>query len=170
MKLYEVNLKIEELLSEMEPDPETGEVIVSDESVWQQLNELLLERSAILTYLAKAVLNARSEAEAIKEEEKRLKERRRSLEKKDERIMKILDRECAGQNTDCGVAGIYYRKTTKVNVVDNNAAIIWLQDNHEDCIRYIEPEISKAEVKKLIASGTEVPGVELVHDLSCALR
>ena len=170
MKLYEINTEIEALLNELEPDPETGEVTGDYESVVARLEQLDIEKKSVLGYLAKLVLNARSEAEGIRAEEKRLRERRQSLERKDERLMRSLDRECGGTNTDCGIASVYSRKTTKVNVTDSGKAVLWLQNNHEDCIRYQEPEISKTEVKKLLAAGTEVPGVELVHDLSCSLR
>ena len=170
MKLYEINAEIEELLAELEPDPETGEVTGDVDSVIERLEHLSLEKKSILEYLAKLVLNARAEAETIKAEEKRLRDRRQALERKDERLMRVLDRECAGQTTDCGVATVSYRKTVRVNVTDSNRAVLWLQNNHEDCIRYSEPEISKTEVKKLLVAGTEIPGVELVHDLSCSLR
>ena len=101
MKLYEVNQGIEDLIAMLEPDPETGEVTAADE-VMEQLHALEMERSRILEYLAKLVLNCRAEAASIRAEEKRLAERRRSLESRDERLMQILDRECAGQKTDCG--------------------------------------------------------------------
>ena len=104
MKLYEVNQAIEGIF-ELLVDPETGELL-PDENLLEQLDALQLERSRILEYLAKLVLNTRSQMTALKEEEKRLKERRASLERKDERLMAILDRECAGQKTDCGVATI----------------------------------------------------------------
>lgn len=170
MKLYEINAEIEALLNELEPDPETGEVASDYESVVERLEQLEIEKKTILGYLAKLVLNARAEAESIRAEEKRLRDRRQSLERKDERLMRILDRECGGENTDCGVASVYYRRTAKVTVIDSEKAILWLQNNHEDCLRYQEPEISKNEVKKLLTAGTGIPGIELVHDLSCSLR
>ena len=120
MKLYEVNQAIEGIF-ELLVDPETGELL-PDENLLEQLDALQLERSRILEYLAKLVLNTRSQMTALKEEEKRLKERRASLERKDERLMAILDRECAGQKTDCGVATICYRKTTRVEVGDDAVA------------------------------------------------
>jgi hypothetical protein len=170
MKLYAINAEIEALLNELEPDPETGEVTGDYESVVARLEQLDIEKKSVLGYLAKLVLNARSEAESIKTEEKRLRDRRQALERRDERLMRILDRECGGENTDCGVATVYYRKTARVNVTDSAKAVLWLQNNHEECVRYQEPEISKTEVKKLLTAGTEVPGVELVRDLSCSLR
>ena len=104
MKLYEVNQMIEGIFEQL-VDPETGE-IVENEALLAQLDSLQMERSRILEYLAKLVLNTRSQMAALKEEEKRLKERRASLERKDTRLMEILDRECAGEKTDCGVATV----------------------------------------------------------------
>ena len=169
MKLYEVNQMIEGIFEQL-VDPETGE-IVENEALLAQLDSLQMERSRILEYLAKLVLNTRSQMAALKEEEKRLKERRASLERKDTRLMENLDRECAGEKTDCGVATVCYRKTTKVEVGDDATAVSWLMETgHTQCYRVPAPEISKTEVKKLLAAGTEVPGVALVQDYSCSLR
>ena len=169
MKLYEVNQMIEGIFEQL-VDPETGE-IVENEALLAQLDSLQMERSRILEYLAKLVLNTRSQMAALKEEEKRLKERRASLERKDTRLMEILDRECAGEKTDCGVATVCYRKTTKVEVADSQAAFAWLRENgHSNCYRIPAPEISKTEVKRLLSAGTDVPGVTLTQDYSCSLR
>ena len=169
MKLYEVNQAIEGIFSLL-VNPETGEVI-PDEALLAQLESLQMERSRILEYLAKLVLNTRAQVAGLKEEEKRLKERRSLLERKDDRLMAILDRECNGEKTDCGVATVSYRKTSRVEVDDDSAAISWLMQNgHPQCYKVPAPEISKAEVKKLLSAGTEVPGVALVQEYSCSLR
>ena len=91
MKLYEINNSISELLSQLEPDPETGEVAGDIDSVVEQLNALEMQKSSVLEYLAKVVLDTRAGVTALKDEEKRLKERRQALERKDERLMAILD-------------------------------------------------------------------------------
>ena len=170
MKLYEVNQAIEELAARLDPDPETGE-ITATEDILLELDSLQMERSRILEYLAKLVLNCRAEATSIKAEEKRLAERRHSLENRDARLMQILDRECAGQKTDCGVATVSYRKTNRVEVVDAAGAISWLvASGHRECYRIPEIEIAKNEVKRLIQAGAIVPGVKLVQDLSCSLK
>lgn len=170
MKLYEVNQSIEELVNLLEPDPETGEVPMNFEELLEQLNGLQMERGRILEFLAKLVLNTRAEASAVRDEEKRLAERRHRLERKDERLMAILDRECAGEKTDLGVATVRYRKVPHVEVMDSASVIQWLRDNgHEDCYRVKEPEVSKTDVKKLLVAGEEIPGVELRQELSCSL-
>lgn len=171
MKLYEINQAIEELVARLEPDPETGEVTADFEAVLAELDGLQMKRSDILCYLAKLVLDNRAEQTMLKAEEKRLKERRSSLEGKEERIMRILDRECAGEKTDCGVATVNYRKTTRVDISDNLAAVDWLEKNgYDDYIRYAEPEVSKTDIKKLLADGTVIPGAAIIQDLSCSLK
>ena len=113
----------------------------------------------------------RAEAAAIKAEEIRLRERRTRLGKKEERLMAILDRECNGEKTDLGVATVSYRKTNRMEITDSGEALFWLREfGYTDCYKTPAPEISKSEVKKLVKSGVEVPGCELVEDYSCSLR
>lgn len=170
MKLYEVNRAIEELALKLDPDPETGEVTAT-EDILNELDTLQMERSRILEYLAKLVLNCRAEATSIKAEEKRLAERRHSLEDRDARLMQILDRECAGQKTDCGVATVNYRATSRVDVSDSRKAISWLKRHkYTDCYRTPEPEVNKTDIKKLLSAGKKIPGVTLVQDRSCSLK
>ena len=171
MKLYEIDIALENLLMQLEPDPETGEIPMNSDEIEEQIHALSIERSRILEYLAKLVLNIRTDIASLKSEEKRLHDRRASLEKKEERLMEILDRECGGQKTDCGVATVCYRKTTKVDISDNASALNWLEENgHDDFIRYATPEISKSDVKRLLTNGTEIPGITLKNDYSCSLR
>lgn len=170
MKLYEVNTALENLLLSLEPDPETGEITGDFDSVIEEIEALQMERSRILEYLAKLVLNARADIIAVKAEEERLRDRRRKSEAKAERIMEILKRECNGENTDCGVATVKFRATEKVEVEDSALAITWLMSKgYDSFIRRKEPEISKTDVKKLIKSGVEVPGAVIVKEQSCSL-
>ena len=171
MRLYEVNQEIQRLLLLIEPDPETGEVPDNCDELLEQLNALTMKRSDILEYLAKVVLDIRADITALKAEERRLKDRRTILEHKEDRLMQVLDRECAGQKTDCGVATISYRKTTRVDVSDAEKAVRWLKRNkYTDCYRIPEPEVSKTNVRRLLQDGVNVPGVVLTQDMSCSLR
>ncbi len=65
MKLYEVNQAIEELI-ENSVDPETGEILMDADELMARLDSLQMERQRILGYLAKLVLNTRSEVNALK--------------------------------------------------------------------------------------------------------
>lgn len=171
MHLYEINAEIALLLQEMEVDPETGEILASSDEIIRQLDALGMERSRILEYLAKLVLDNRATVAALKAEEKRLAERRRKFERNEERLMQVLDRECGGVRTELGVATLSYRKTSCVDVRNSTVAIDWLtQNSHTDCIRTKEPEVDKAAVRRLLSGGTQIPGIELETGQSCLLR
>ena len=166
MKLYEVNEEILRLTDQITVDEETGEISGDVDAVCADIDALQMERRSILEYLAKLVLNLR-----LKAEETRLHDRRTRLEKKVERLLQILDRECAGEKTDLGVATLQYRKTTHVEVLDAAKAISWLKRRKlTDCFRIPAPEVAKAEVKKLLSAGTRVPGCALVEDRSYSLK
>ncbi len=171
MKLYEVNEEILRLTDQITVDEETGEISGDVDSVCAQLEALQMERHSILEFLARLVLNLRADIAALKAEETRLHERRSQLEKKVERLLQILDRECAGEKTDLGVATLQYRKTTRVEVSDTAKAVSWLKRRKlTDCFRIPAPEVAKAEVKKLLSAGTKVPGCVLVEDRSYSLK
>lgn len=171
MKLYEVNEAIRSLLENLEPDPETGEITANTDLLIKELNGLEMERSRILEFLAKMVLNLRSEADSLKAEETRLKERRDRLSRKEDSIMAILDRECAGENADLGIATFRYRKSERVEIGDAAKAIRWLKRNkHPECYRTPAPEVAKAEVKRLLKAGTDVPGVTLAQGYTYSLK
>ena len=171
MKLYEVNLEIEALLSQLEPDPETGEVPANEEEIIKRLNELALRREDILCYLAKLALDAGASIQALRTEEKRLHERRSRVERRRDHLLSILDRECAGQKTDLGVATLSYRQSTHVEIRNLKAAYDWLKrKGYDTCYRMPEPELRKAEIGRLLDQGEIIDGVERISSVSCCLR
>ena len=129
MKLYEVNMAIQSALDRLDFDPETGEIGENTEAVLQELDSLEMERDRILEYVAKVALNIRSDAAALKAEEDRLSKRRKALERKEEKLVSILDRECGGEKKDLGFATVSYRKSESVEVLDSAKACAWLHDN-----------------------------------------
>ena len=68
MKLYEVNQQIEDLLTQLEPDPETGEIPANEDEIIAQINALALKREDILQYLAKLALNTKATVQSMKVE------------------------------------------------------------------------------------------------------
>ena len=171
MKLYEINEEISNLIDQILVDEETGEILCDIDAIYARIDALQVEKKSILEYLAKLVLNTRSESAALKNEEARLHERRSRLEKKESRLMQILDRECAGTKTDLGVATFFYRKTSRVDVSDAGKAVSWLKRHkYTDCYRVPAPEVTKNEVKKLLTAGMNVPGCVVVEDYSCLLK
>lgn len=171
MKLYEVDSEILRLLCLLEPDPETGEIPENEEQLLTELNGLQMEREHILEYLAKVVLNNRAEQAMLKIEEARLYERRKKLEAKEDRLMRVLDRECDGKNTNLGIATFRYRATTKIEVADRAKAVNWLRRHkYKDAIRVMEPEVDKTVVRQLLKNGAKIPGLALLQSQSCSLK
>ena len=171
MKLYEVNQQIDALLQMLEPDPETGEIPSDEEEIITRIHDLAMKREDILQYLAKLALNLRAESAMLKAEENRLKQRRDLTDRREGRLIQILDRECGGETTDLGVATLSYRKTSRVEVTDEAKAVSWLKRHKfTEAFRVPAPSVYKAEVKKLLSAGQKVPGCTVVDDRSCSLK
>ena len=171
MKLYETNKMIEDLVLQLKPDEDTGELPENSDEIIEQINNLNADKEEILNWIAKEVLNIRANFVAIKAEEERLSKFRKGQEKLAERLVNILDYECAGQNTDFGIAKLTHRKTTKTEVTDASAAIEFLQrTGHDDALKYSEPTVDKTAVKALVKRGVPVPGVALVDGISVNLK
>ena len=169
MKLYEINEALQSLMDQM-VDPETGEISTEEEELQAQIDSLEMEKRALLEYLAKMVLNGRAEAIAIKEEESRLKKRRKGLENNEEKLMSVLKRECP-KTTRLGIATLRYQKTKRVDVTDEAGAIAWLKKQKMTwCINQPAPTVYKTEVRRLIESGKKVPGCQIIEDRACSLR
>ncbi len=79
MKLYEVNQQIEDLLNQLEPDPETGEILANEDEIIVQINALALKREDILQFLAKLAINTKATVHIMKAEEKCLIDRRKRM-------------------------------------------------------------------------------------------
>ena len=168
MILYEINEAITRLTDRLDADSKDEEVC---SAVADQIHALDMERHAVLEGIAKLILNLRAEAGMLRAEEQRLKARRDVLSRKENRLMKILDRECDGQKTPLGIATFSYRKTSHVEVSDPEKAMKWLKRrNYTNCFHVPAPEIAKTEVKRLITSGNKVPGCAVVEDRSYTLK
>ncbi len=170
MKLYEIDERLSELLARLDPDPETGEVICDDELL-KELEALGMERMRVLTYLAKEVLNTRSDAAALETEMGRLKSRADRLKKREERLISILDRECAGIKTDLGVATVTYRKGAHLEITDSAACLGFLiQNGYNNCLLQKKPEIAKKPTITLLSAGVKVPGCHIQTTNKCSLK
>jgi hypothetical protein len=180
MKLWEINVEIDRILNRVEwdidagafVDPDTGEIMTSEE-LDAELDRLDMNRDEILQYLAKKVLNIRAEIAGLKPEITRLQEMKKKREKKEERLLAIIDRECKGENKDLGVASFNYRMSHPLEY-DPGAVpdiIAWLEENnHDDCLKYAEPEIKKEEIKKLIKAGENVPYCSIADKRNGSLK
>lgn len=158
MNIYEIDNQIISLF-----DPETGELL--DEAAYESLQ---MAREQKLENLAAWIINLKAEAKAIKEQEDKLSERRTSLLNSAENKAAFLDKVLMGQSFKTAKVACTYRKSSAVQIEDENAFIEWAKKKAPELLTAKEPTISKSNVKEAILSGAEIKDAAIVekHNLS----
>ena len=168
MKPCEINQEIEKLLNQAET---TRKEALSEEELFAQISALGLKRDELLQSVAGLALEARENVRSLKAKEKRLKERRLRMQRREERLIAFLGRACGGKQTDLGTATLYYRENSHVEITDaQNAASSLRGSGHEECFRMPEPQISRLAVGRLLDFGYKLSGVERVTEIRCYLK
>lgn len=164
MNIYEIDRQIAELI-ENGVDPETGELTLDQAA----LDALQLERDKKIESLACYIKNLSYDVKALKAEETALAERRKTAEKKAERLKKYLSEVLAGEKFSTPRVVIRWSKTKSVQVDEPVFLNCKANEMIPDAITY-ETKISKTAIKKAIESGQKVIGAEIVENLSMSIR
>lgn len=146
-KLYELVQALEEF--EFVIDPETGEIMNGDE-----LDALQLEKYEKVENIALYVKNLDADALAFGNEEKAFAERRRTAQRKAQWLREYLDRCLDGEIFESEKARITFRKSEAVDVVNVDAIPAEFME--------VKKAPRKAEIKKALKDGADVPGAVLV--------
>jgi len=146
---------------------EDGEILDLDE-----FRALAMEREEKAANMALWALDLKDEQEAIKREIQRLTARLRSAERRETSLREYLQQILNGEKLKTPRVSVSYRTTEAVEISDEESVRRFAQsdDRFEDILRYKEPEISKTEVRRLIQSGTQVPGAALVGRVSTIIK
>lgn len=160
--LYIIDEKIYALI-----DPETGEI--ENEEAFEALQ---MEREQKIENIALWLKNLQSEAEAIKREEEALRERRTQRLSKVDRLKRLLEHGVGGQRFSTPKVDISFRKSPPSAVIDDESAfIVWAEkEQHHDLLKYETPTPRKAEIKKAIDGGTEIPFVRIVQNTNIQIK
>lgn len=156
MTLYEINAQIDQILSNIEIDEETGEVLFDT----TLLESLQIAHDVKIENIACYVKNLNSDIEALKTEEKNLNSRRKSKEKLVERLTYMLDNDLRGQKFETARCTISYRKSTST-VVDEAVFLEKYKGNPDLCTPNTTYKYDKAQLKKKIQAGETIDGVTL---------
>lgn len=151
--LYEIN---EEILSCV--DMETGEIIDMD-----KLQELQMKFDDKVEGIALWVKNLLSEAAAIKAEKDKLAERQKACENKAKSLKEYLAKFLSGQEFKTARVSISYRKSDSAEVEDANVL-------PEEFLKFAEPEVRKADLKKALKEGVEIEGATLVEHQNIQIK
>ena len=159
MNIYEIDNAIAELI-ENSVDPETGELLIDDGA----LDALQMERDAKVENLALYIKNTVALADSIRQEEKVLAERRRSAERKVERLKNYLTDVLGGSKFATSRVACTFRSSTSVEIDD--AFREWAERYNPELLRYKAPEADKAAIKAALKNGEEIPHAALVTNQS----
>lgn len=155
MTLYELSHELDNY--ELKIDEETGEITNLDE-----LEALQLERDAKVENVGLWIKNLKAEAEAVKEEAKRLTQRARVAENKAERLKDYLTECLGGETFKTSRLAVSYRKSQAVNVTDPMAL--------PERFKVIDVKPDKTAIKNAIKAGETVTGAEIEERTSTIIK
>lgn len=151
--LYEIDQAITDAWQSA-MDPETGEII--DEEAKATLDALEMEMGQKIENLLLWAKDLRAESEAIKAEAKNLTARANEKDDLADKLEGYVAKALAGEKFETARVKVTWRKS---QVVEYTGLV---EDLPKECIRQKLPEVDKAELKKLLKAGVEIPGAELV--------
>ena len=156
MKFYEIDAQIEATLEQL-----VDEDGVINEEAEAALDALEAANEQKTESILLAIKGLRAEAEAIRNEEKALADRRHQLEKKSDSLTEFIKGRLAGEKFKTPRVSVSYRKTTSCEITDEWAI-------PED---YVKTTVSfdKVALTKALKSG-EVPGARLVEGQSMIIK
>ena len=147
MNLYDIDIAIMNCI-----DEETGEII--DETM---LDALEMERETKIENIACWIKNLNAEADAIKNEETNLKNRRKSAEKRADSLKRYLGGYLAGSKFQSPKVKVSFRRSEVVDIQDD--ALI--PEQYLEIVTETKPK--KTELKKALKAGEVFEGVRLVE-------
>lgn len=149
MKLYEINTEIERMIDDC-IDPETGELVISDE-----LNEMMKQRDGKIENLILYYKNLISNAAELKVEKDKLAEREKTAKNRAERLKQYLSDVLQGESFETARCKVSYRKSVGTEIADGTE----LPECY--CAVTVKPKL--AEIKAALQNGETIEGCTLVE-------
>lgn len=160
--LFQISKDLLMVFESLEVDEETGEILN-----FQALDELTQQFESKAENIALFTQELDAQADAIKQKEKNLSDRRKSLEKKSESLKKYLMNEME-------VTGKQKIETDMVKIRVSHRSIVDVWNEEELPVQYLNIKETKSPDKKLIKqaidSGMEIPGARLVDNPSMQIK
>ena len=159
--LYQIDQQVNNIMGNLALafDEESGEI--TDEELYakcqNELEGLELSKEEKIENLACYYKNLTAEKNAIDNEAKALLERAKRKDNAIKRLKSYLESYLIFHEVnkiETPKAQISFRKSEQLEIVDEQEAMKWAKEN--DLMRYKEPEIDKAGLKKYIKTSGEV--------------
>ena len=148
--IYPLSEQIELALSQAY-DPETGELTIPEEEMFQRINQIQMDYEMKLDGIVCEIKNLTADAEAIKAEEDRLAERRKRCESRRDRLKRLMAWLLQGEQWQNSRHKITYRKSSVV-VLDDDF-VKWAEENAPGLLKQKEPEPRKTEIAAALKAG-----------------
>lgn len=161
--LWRIDARIQALLDELYDE----DGVVNDDAE-AELDELEEARPVKIEACLLWVKNQRAMAEQIRKEELALAERRRRYEASADWTEKYVARHLAGERFETPKVAVTWRKSKAVEV-DDGAEDMWTYDLSTRFLSYTY-KVNKAELKKALAAGEEIPGARIVERDNMTVR
>lgn len=158
MKLYELANDYVALVCAMEEDD------IPEEALADTLEAIKGDVEVKADNIACMLKNISAECEAIRAEEIKLAERRKSKEKAYDRLKQYLSdilQRMDISKVETARNKITFRKSESVEL-NEEAFITWAMGNRDDLLTYKAPTANKTEIKRALKDGAEIVGAQLV--------
>lgn len=159
MNIFEINKMLRLVMDDM-VDPETGEI---DEDAIEVLRALDIARDEKIEGMALVFKEVSHEIDAYAHEVKALTDRKRSAEKKAERLKSLIAYATDGEKFKTARVSISFRRQMGSNIIDESKI--------PESFYVPQPaKLSKLLINEALKAGTEVPGVEWVQKESVLIK
>lgn len=158
MNLYDIDRELESLL-----DADTGEI-----TDFERFTQLHMARDAKIENTALYIKNLRAFARDARAEEQALADRRRTAEKKADRLESYLDSVLGGEKYASARVEIKYRKSKSVEI--DADFIAWAERYMPSLLRQKVPEADKAAIKNWLESYGNLEHARLIERQSMIIK
>lgn len=153
MNLYQIDQQILDCI-----DAETGEIF--DAEAFEQL---ALKRDAKIENACLWIKNLNAEIKALKAEKDAFAQRLKAAENKRESLKKYISEYLAGNKFETAKVKVSFRKSESLEI--SEGAII-----PEEYLKYKEPDIDRAGLKKAIKEGQAFDGVSIIENSNIQIK
>lgn len=168
MKLYEIANEYQEFMECVEAG------LIPEEAIPDTLECITMALDEKADNIACLIKNLQAEALAIKAEEERLTERRKSKEKEADRLTQYLSDillQSGYKTIETARNKITFRKNPPKVVIDDEKAFIeWATENAKYFLKYANPTVNKTAVKDAITSGAVVMGAQIISEERISIK
>jgi hypothetical protein len=165
MKLYEIANDYLALMQAIDDEE------IPEEAIADTLEAITGEIEVKADNVACLLKNIDADVKAIKEEEKRLAERRKAKEKAHERLKQYLSdvlQRTGINKVETARNSISFRKSESVEV--DESFIAWAVEYRDDLIKFGEPTADKTAIKKALKDGAKIVGAQLVVNQNIQIK